>query len=274
MASHLRIPIVEIPDLLSLYCFGLSLQTISNRTGYPKATLRETLKRHGCTFRKPNEHIKYILKPWFKNGIMAEEEAYILGLLYADGTNTGKAVRIGLTDREILRKVAEVLFINPPPMNPEKREGRKDRFTLCLHGEYISSVLMDLGVYKNKTITLQFPNCVPEGLLNHFIRGYFDGDGWVTYSKQHKNSYNFRWGIASTYEFCKKMQKKLVTKLGIYVGIYPKKKIYTLEIGSKEGIISIGKWIYSGMRTDLFLERKYNKWKEIYQLIGGYYATF
>jgi len=36
-----------------------------------------------------------------------------------------------------------------------------------------------LGLYPNKSLTMKFPK-IPTKYLGHFIRGYFDGDGYVT----------------------------------------------------------------------------------------------
>lgn len=38
-----------------------------------------------------------------------------------------------------------------------------------------------MGLYPNKSLTMQFPS-IPKRFLGHFIRGYFDGDGCVRLS--------------------------------------------------------------------------------------------
>ena len=48
------------------------------------------------------------------------------------------------------------------------------------------------GCYKQKTLILKPPTTVPDNLLHHFIRGFFDGDGSIIkssgkyYEKYHK----------------------------------------------------------------------------------------
>lgn len=35
------------------------------------------------------------------------------------------------------------------------------------------------GCVPNKSLILTFPRTIPDNLIHHFIRGYFDGDGSV-----------------------------------------------------------------------------------------------
>ena len=54
--------------------------------------------------------------------------------------------------------------------------------------------LIKQGCVPNKSLILTFPNKyqVPKNLINHFIRGYFDGDGSIyEYSKTHAGSISF-----------------------------------------------------------------------------------
>ena len=50
--------------------------------------------------------------------------------------------------------------------------------------------LIKQGCIPNKSLVLTFPNKyqVPENLINHFIRGYFDGDGSINYGIREKYS--------------------------------------------------------------------------------------
>ena len=50
--------------------------------------------------------------------------------------------------------------------------------------------LIKQGCIPNKSLVLTFPNKhqVPENLINHFIRGYFDGDGSINYEIREKYS--------------------------------------------------------------------------------------
>ena len=67
--------------------------------------------------------------------------------------------------------------------------------------------LKRLGCIENKSLVLTFPTYdqVPEELIYHFIRGYFDGDGSVSI-----NSKNYKYAhisIVGTENFIKKLSE-------------------------------------------------------------------
>jgi hypothetical protein len=55
------------------------------------------------------------------------------------------------------------------------------RCSLIINSQHFCKDLLALGVPPRKTFILTFPTeeQVPEYLMHHFIRGYFDGDGYV-----------------------------------------------------------------------------------------------
>ena len=55
------------------------------------------------------------------------------------------------------------------------------RIRACFKDMRIGERLKELGCVARKSLVLEFPNetQVPKHLLNHFIRGYFDGDGSI-----------------------------------------------------------------------------------------------
>src|SRR5690625_954104 len=54
-------------------------------------------------------------------------------------------------------------------------------YLLTINSKIIKEDLIEIhGVKPNKSSTIEFPY-VPEEFMSHFIRGYFDGDGFVKY---------------------------------------------------------------------------------------------
>ena len=55
------------------------------------------------------------------------------------------------------------------------------KYKLSIAYAKLSDDAYKLGVVYNKSLVLTFPtfDIVPEKYMNHFIRGYFDGDGCV-----------------------------------------------------------------------------------------------
>ena len=68
--------------------------------------------------------------------------------------------------------------------------------------------LIKQGCVPRKSLILTFPNTnqVPENLINHFIRGYFDGDGSISY------------GIRERYSVRKKQNLKRIAVKADFVG--------------------------------------------------------
>lgn len=68
--------------------------------------------------------------------------------------------------------------------------------------------LIKQGCIPNKSLVLTFPNKhqVPENLINHFIRGYFDGDGSISY------------GIRERYSVRKKQNVKRLSVSAQFIG--------------------------------------------------------
>lgn len=116
--------------------------------------------------------------------IDTEQKAYWLGHLYADGHVAQKApwtVILQSADTEHVQTLAdaldytgEVKAIKGSGFNEEARHGR-----LVVCRRKMCDDLNKLG--RNESV-MQIPAIRPD-LIRHFIRGYFDGDGSIYYSK-------------------------------------------------------------------------------------------
>lgn len=165
---------------------------------------------------------KYTLNEHYFDKIDTEGKAYFLGLLYADGCNSeeNNSVIIGLQERDehILNSFKEELgtnaplaFINLNKKNPNWSNSLK----LSIHSKHMSQTLSKIGCHKKKSLTLKFPtnDIVPDSLLRHFVRGYFDGDGsfGAGYGKKPTGTLVKRYhaDIVSTESFCLEIQKIL-----------------------------------------------------------------
>lgn len=111
--------------------------------------------------------------------IDTEEKAYWLGFIYADGyislTRNSMEVSLKLSDYNHLVKLKE--FLN------STNDVKKDNFRcrLSVGNKYFKSIMIKKGCVPQKSLILKFPtkDIIPDILLCHFIRGYFDGDGCI-----------------------------------------------------------------------------------------------
>lgn len=111
-------------------------------------------------------------------------KSYFLGLLYADGSlcksNYNVSLEWHIRDVDSLKLIRDNLC---PTCKIYKRFSKKTgnyyvRISVANKDLYYQ--LLDFGLYPNKTKTISRPGqWLPQKYVQHFIRGYFDGDGSV-----------------------------------------------------------------------------------------------
>ena len=116
---------------------------------------------------------------------------------------------------------------------------------------------------EHKTKNLKFPKWLSPKLLRHFIRGYFDGDGYTGINKKRKDA---EVSIIGTESFIKNTIKVIKTKLNITVlkKKHISKGILCLRICGNIQVLKFLNWIYKD--SSLFLTRKHDKYKELLQI--------
>ena len=133
-----------------------------------------------------NKVRKYEINEHYFDKIDSEEKAYFLGILYADGCNmvdhTEVSLRLQEDDYEILDKLNKLLQPTKPIHKIKEKGNQKAQYRLLINSKLISYRLNELGITQNKTFTTTFPSFLSSDLHRHFIRGYFDGDGSVSYN--------------------------------------------------------------------------------------------
>ncbi|MFH1769074.1 MAG: LAGLIDADG family homing endonuclease [Parcubacteria group bacterium] len=116
--------------------------------------------------------------------------AYVLGFFAADGNmrinkNGGCYIELTSCDRDVLEKILHCLE-STHKISARKRNPRWNIiYRVQMGSKAIFEDLLSLGMTPNKSHTLKFPN-VPNSLLKHFVRGYFDGDEHVWKGLTHK----------------------------------------------------------------------------------------
>ena len=126
------------------------------------------------------------------NSIDTEYKAYILGFIYADGCivdndlKRQKSLRIAIQyeDGYILQQLLDdivpgrIIRKRYPPA--AIKAGEKPQAVVSINSNELCESLIKLGCIINKTkLGLNMPS-IPEHLQNHFVRGFFDGDGCIT----------------------------------------------------------------------------------------------
>lgn len=235
-----------------------------------------------------NKSIKYnIFKEDFFKTIDTEEKAYWLGFLYADGciltpknkkTNKpkGKVLEISLSekDREFLEKCRTSLGIEKEVKTRiskiKEKEYKSCRLTCC--STKLCDDLIEKGCLPKKSLILKFPDNkqVPKHLINHFIRGYFDGDGCVSFTiskakdKRYniiRDSKNYVVGFVGTEDVLKNINKHLIENADCSeIKLMKKGRAFQLNFGGISNFINIFEYLYKD--STVFMERKAIKFIE------------
>ena len=115
--------------------------------------------------------------------------AYVLGFFAADGTLTYNRKRknyyieFSSVDFEILDKIKKVLRSKHKiSVKKTGKSNPNEAYRLQIGSKKIFSDIVKLGFTINKSLSMDFPK-IPTHCLSHFIRGYFDGDGYSTYGQ-------------------------------------------------------------------------------------------
>lgn len=136
---------------------------------------------------------KYDICHDFFENVDSEIKAYLFGFYVADGNvnEKRKTFRISITESD--KEIIDLFRTHISPSSrvyyhsPYKVKGRnnkeyigKPKLSYDVNSSKLVKSLVNMGYGYNKTyLHLNLPELSDE-LMIHFIRGYFDGDGWVT----------------------------------------------------------------------------------------------
>jgi intein/homing endonuclease len=127
----------------------------------------------------------------------------------------------------------------------------------------MSSDLKKQGAMRKKTLRLKFP-VLPNRLIRHFVRGYFDGDGCVCVARKRNRA---TLSIVGCRPLLSQM-KTVMNDMGvsfIYLYRHSKKTSY-LAVTHTEGLVQACRFLYGD--GGIYLERKANKFREFFSRKG------
>ena len=275
--SQNGVPIRKDKDLLTydvfeaqkLYENGLTLNEISQKLNVTRQSISKQLKKIGVKVLRAN-----IMKDLNENvfdSIDTEEKAYWLGFLFADGniSNKNNYIRINLSkkDKKHLEKLKMFLNYERDVLDYETKQGYNIS-RMSVSNKHLWNKLNELGCTPNKSLTLKFPKCVfneKQELIRHFLRGYFDGDGCLSFrDKEHKRPTIY---LLGTVDFLREMETLIPFKplKNIYLK-HKNKNNFITGVWSKEGktAYEFAKYLYEN--STIFLDRKYDVYLEYCRL--------
>lgn len=234
--------------------------------------------------------VKESIKHDFFNNIDTEEKAYIFGFYTADGcvckgnTKQGYTFQISISalDIKLVEKIRDILS---PNANVTTSSPRINNFgiktnsmcNLVIHSKELVNKLDGIGFGVNKTyLEKSVKNIIPQELMFHFIRGYFDGDGCISTSNS-KKKHTLISGEETLYENRTynfniiSKDHKLISEVAEFLELNNFKISYsndkgclTISIHRKKEILEMYNNLYNN--SSIYLERKYLKFREILEI--------
>jgi hypothetical protein len=203
---------------------------------------------------------KYEINGHALDVIDTESKAYMLGFIAADGhvDENGLNFTLHKQDTDILVEIQKVLG----SAHPIKTLAR-NRVSLEMGSRILARRLIALGLESPKTFTVKPPTEVPQELLPHWLRGYWDGDGWLT-AQTRASGIVPRIGIAGWSEALMRFVHRLCCEYAhAEIAIGTSKGGWTVSLCSDHARTWLGR-VYVG--TSIGLERKMHKAAMLYNL--------
>ena len=182
---------------------------------------------------------------------------YWLGFIAADGCiySRDKVLSIGLrkSDKDHLQKFLKSIESTSKLSYIKSNNSCR----ISIYSSTMFNLLVRLGITPNKSFRINKIK-IPLGIMSHFIRGVYDGDG----SPNGKKISHVQFQIAGFKPLLKQIQYVLIKKCKVNkVKIYPlfKSKASRLQYTGSQ-IFRILDFIYKGSKKQTRLERKYNKY--------------
>ena len=165
--------------IIELYKENNSMCKIAKLLEISSRTVNNVLNSNNIEIKRKHSKIN---ENYFEDP-NTEKAAYWAGFIAADGyiynKNKGNSqssltIELSSKDKDHLIKLGN--DINKNVTNYDKHNSCKLRIT----SNKICKDLEKYNIYKNKSLTLKFPENINIENIHHFIRGYFDGDGSFT----------------------------------------------------------------------------------------------
>ena len=206
---------------------------------------------------------KYNFDEHYFDLIDCQEKAYWLGFFAADGYNHRSRgcieFRLHKQDKEILEKFKSYIKSNNPI-----GLYKNTYCNLSLYSQHLCNKLAEYGLGQAKTYTLQLPK-LEDSLMQHFIRGYYDGDGCFSVIKRSDrkniNSRIYQFNITGMEAPLLTIQQYIVDNANVVKNSLKKRKstvAVTIHYSGKLVCKRILDYLYNN--ANIYLQRKYDKY--------------
>ena len=263
----------EYDNIASLYLSGASAECIAKQYNVCGGTIAKVLDQCEILKRKSGDYSRrYAFNEHYFDEFVSNKQAYILGLLYADGCNypPQNQIRIELQerDKDILERINVELNNEKPLKFYDKQKYHptyQNTYAIELCSQHFANILNELGVVPRKSLILTFPDWLSQDFYASFLLGYSDGDGCIS-----KDASRASWSIIGTEEFCSRVATILTELVGVdkcilHTTTSAKENNTNTRVLYVNGITNVKRvldWLYAD--AELYMQRKYDIYKSIY----------
>lgn len=268
------------------YNKGMTLQEMGTLLGVTRERVRQLCAREGLTdkvalkqsyWRKEDVGEKVSVNKEYFDVIDSEEKAYWLGYLVAKGriqalTHGRLVVTMNAAEKNV-EHVYQLLTTLEAEVPLMERETTIDgqtfiSYVASIRSHYLASRLKDLGLETARHDVTEVSEEIPEELVRHYFRGYYDGKGFVWQSPSRDSIRQFF--LYGSTEFLEKFREIVSSAEGLYLEsgyIYdkdPVHKNHRFSIVRRESVEGIWKYLYDG--ATIYQPRKLKQYEDI---MGG-----
>lgn len=236
------------------YNNSISTMTISRKYGISRSTVQKYLIKNNIKLHKAISTLSLNVN-FFST--YTPESCYWAGFILADGyvRNKRNSLEICLSKIDDSHLLNFLTTINCDK-DIRKYHNNACRITIC-YNKIKEDLYKNFDIFNNKSLTCYISNKIPNKMLPHFIRGYFDGDGCFS---------DNRIQFIGTYQTCDFIRhyfaknnilknNNSLPKIGVKMNKNP---LYYIKYSKAQSnhIINL---LYKNSTSLTRLERKYNK---------------
>lgn len=258
--------LINIDEVKLLISQNFTLKNIANKYSISPEGLRKFLIKNNIFYKKK---LKYIsLSNFFDSD--NEKSFYWAGFIAADGSISNKSdfsLSLSLKDIDHLYLFKKYVKTDAPIINFSSKDkiinGIKIKSNKYVSIRFRNKKWLNsfkrFNIIPNKTKVYTIPEQIAiNNNFRHFIRGYFDGDGWFSTHKYEKNKEKINWGVCGNLDVILRIKKFLGENCEIEgkPQIIKQKNIYKLIYSNQNDVCNIVNLLWND--SEIYLLRKKN----------------
>lgn len=244
-------------NFIKLYQQEKSLEGISRVTGYDPQSLRNLMRKYDIPFRNKTKysHNNHAFS------METEESFYWAGFIAADGCIKEKGISTKILSVSLAKKDKHHLFKLKQFLSAEEPVSSYNDNSSEFHvvSKDIAKDLLKFNITPRKSKTYIFPEIIKNHkLVRHFMRGYFDGDGGLSFYtdiKRGRKIAQAHISIRGTYEFLEIFREKLINLSMRENKITLSNGTYLLAYSGNNNAQKMFQYLYNN--SCIYLDRKY-----------------